>query len=348
MLPIRLPIFLAAAAPILSAMAGLTVTEVEGPPTGDLVRIKQPLRDETGPTSFRYYAPRSGPATKTDPLAFDPDPTRDDAAIQADPAEAHYFFRDRDLGQTFRTGPDGFRLGAITVRLQPVDVAEADPTGGPVSVQFFKVDGEPKVNANGTEPGEGNANPRWDTFAFSWPQDPADRNVPDRRPIKALTDDFLEGETYRPFHVATGGIIPAGLETNDYLRWEFTGDDQILLEPNTRYAFVFLFDEPAEPGVNRNIPLSNVNVVPGGKMTDPFPDGHMIRREGSSTVFDEVFIADESDPADVAAARRSASFPTLADGTPDREARLAIPPGTLGYPDVDAWRDLYFFMESEE
>ena len=54
------------------------------------------------------------------------------------------------LGQIFKTGASGFRLGAITVRLQPVDVAAADPAGAKVSVQILKVSGEPVVNQNGT------------------------------------------------------------------------------------------------------------------------------------------------------------------------------------------------------
>lgn len=156
----------------------------------------------------------------------------------------------------------------------------------------------------------------------------------------------FRGETYQHVHLASGGVIPAGLDTNDYLRWEFTGDDQLWLEPNTQYAFLFLFDEPAAPNVNRNIPLSNINVVPEGALTDPFPDGHMIRRDGSSTVFDELFIANLADEADKAVSRASASFPTKPSGEPDMAARLAIQPGTLGYPDVDTYRDMYFIMEA--
>ena len=153
------------------------------------------------------------------------------------------------------------------------------------------------------------------------------------------SDDFMEGESFEHVALASGGIVPVGLDTDDYMRWEFTGESRIALEPETRYAFLFLFDEPAEPGVNRNIPLSNINVVPEGKLKDPYPDGHAIRRDGSSTAIDDVFIYDEKDPEDVAASKASASFPS------DMTERLAIPPGTLGYPDVDTYRDLYFIIE---
>jgi hypothetical protein len=165
------------------------------------------------------------------------------------------------------------------------------------------------------------------------PDDPDDDNIPDRRPFKHYTDDFIEGESYEHLMLASGGVVPKKLKNNDYLRWELTGASQVLLQPDTTYAFLFLFDEPAQPGVNRNIPLSNRNVLPGGKASDPFPGGHMIRRDGSSTVFDEFFIADLDDPADVKASRTAASFPI------DKAKRLLIQPGTLGYPDVDTYRD---------
>ena len=52
------------------AGAGLVVREVDGPPAPDLVRISQDERDETGPTSFRFYAPRSGKPTKSDKWVY--------------------------------------------------------------------------------------------------------------------------------------------------------------------------------------------------------------------------------------------------------------------------------------
>ena len=315
--------------------SGLNVTKVNGPPTGDSVRISQMLRDETGPTSFRYYAPRSGKPTKTNALAYDPQPTRSDEAIKAD-NEAHYYYRDRDLGQTFTTGDSGFKLGAITVRLQPVDVKGGDPSQARVSLQLMKVTGTPTINDNGTVQG----NPRWATYAFTWPDDTRDNNTPNRRLHKHFSDDFVQGESYEHLMLASGGVVPEGLKTNDFLRWELVGTSQYRLQPNSSYAFLFLFDEPAKPGVNRNIPLSNKNVLPGGKVSDPFAGGHMIRREGSSTSFDDVFIRNIDDPLDVEASRKSAMFPA------STAQRLAIEPGTLGYPDVDTYRDMYFVLEA--
>ena len=347
----------------LPTPASLTVTEVAGPPSGPSVMLQQRRRDETGPTSMRYYAPRSGPPTKTDAWVYG---GQDSGTV------ARYYYRDRDLGQTFTTGDEGFRLGAITVRLQPVDVAGADPSGARVSLQLFRVEGAPRVEDNGTRAyrdaaqfaqtspngvsvwrDEGGAadtvtNPRWSTYAAKWPVDTADASYTYRWPVMHLTDDYLVGERFVPVALAEGGVVPDGLDTDDYLRWDIGPGEGWDLDPRTRYAWVFLFDEPAAAGVKRNLPLSNFQVLPGGRGTDAYPGGHQIRRDGATTALDEVFIRDTADVDDLAASRRSASFPVRPDGQPDRAARLAIPPGTLGYPDVDTYRDLWFVLERED
>jgi len=329
--------------------AALVVTEVDGPPSDELVVISQPIRDDTGPTSFRYYAPRDGEPTKTDDWVF-----RKGEANGG--VYAKYYYRDRDLGQTFVTGNEGFKLGAITVRLQPVDVKDADPAGAKVSLQLMKVTGEPVINDNGTNAddapngrstwekgqhkGERYTNPQWSTYASDWPWDTRDPNGGFRWPYMHFSDDYMDGEHYEHLAVANGGVVPDTLDRNDYMRWELTGDDQWELEPNTKYAILFLFTEPAEDNEKkRNIPLSNKNILPTGKQQDVFPQGHMIRRDGSSTDREAVFIRDVNDPADVEASRDAAEFPS------DFESRLRIQPGTLGYPDVDTYRDLYFYME---
>ena len=50
--------------------AALDVSKVLARPSGPQVRIQQLQRDETGPTSFRYYAPRQGEPTKTDDWVY--------------------------------------------------------------------------------------------------------------------------------------------------------------------------------------------------------------------------------------------------------------------------------------
>ena len=352
-----------------SALAGLTVTKVSGPPSGAGVVIQQTERDESGPTSMRYYAPRAGAPTKTDHWVYK-------KGASNGGVHGKYYYRDRDLGQTFTTGPEGFKMRAITVRLQPVNVdGGGNPANAKVSLQLMKVTGSPVVNNNGTTKyinaaqasatspngtsywnGAGGTtaglctNPQWSTYAAEWPNDPNDLNNRYRWPVMFYSDDYLQGETYTHVAVARGGIIPANLVENDYMRWELSGEDQWQLEPNSTYAFLFLFDEPAPSdgnggSVNRNIPLSNKNILPEGNLTDPFPSGHMIRRDGASLDREKVFIRDVNDPQDLAEGRFAAEFPTDANGNPDWNARLHVQPGTLGYPDVDTYRDMYFIME---
>ena len=348
--------------------ASLTLTEVPAPPTGPTVRLQQLLRDETGPTSMRYYAPRTGAPTKTDTWVYG----------GKGQGTARYYYRDRDLGQTFTTGPEGFRVSAITVRLQPVDVAGADPSNARVSVQLFRVEGQGRIEDNGTIDYAANAervaqeglaavapndtstwrghgpyagpvtNPLWSTYAAKWPEDSADYAFTQRWPVMHYSDDYYAGERYVPLALARGGVVPEGIDTDDYLRWAIEGGGEAwTLAPDTRYAFLLLFDEPAAPGVKRNLPLSNVNVLPGGRSPDAYPGGHSLRRDGATTVLDEVFIRDTADVEDLAASRRSASFPVTPDGAPDFAARTAISPGTVGYPDVDTYRDLWFVIEGE-
>ena len=210
---------------------------------------------------------------------------------QPDGTEAKYYFRDRDLGQVFKTGKEGFRLGAVTVRLQPVDVAEADAAGAEVSVQIMKVTGNSVINHNGTT-GElapngtskfrkaAVTNAQWFTYATDWPHDPDDRNTPHRWPVMQYTDDFIEGETFEHIGLASGGIIPAGLDTNDYMRWEFTGESQVLLQPETTYAILFMFDEPAAPGVSQTSHSRISTSSPGG--ISPIPIRTGMRSEGTA------------------------------------------------------------------
>ena len=112
--------------------ARLTVQKVKAPPTGPTVRIAQLRRDSTGPTSMRYYAPRSGMPTKTDDWVYR-------KGTDNGGTFARYYYRDRDLGQTFTVGDTAFRITALTVRIQPVDVARADPTEAAVSLQLLRV-----------------------------------------------------------------------------------------------------------------------------------------------------------------------------------------------------------------
>lgn len=134
-------------------------------------------------------------------------------------------------------------------------------------------------------------------------------------------DDFLAGETFRSLRVCSPATLPAKLSPGDFLRFRFAGRDAVRLKPHTQYAFVIGFQKR---GANRQLALANSYY--GSYQPDPKNPlvGHGLRREGGT-------------------GRREAPYfaPDLPD---DSKKRAAIPPGTLGFPDVCTWRDLYFVV----
>jgi hypothetical protein len=133
-------------------------------------------------------------------------------------------------------------------------------------------------------------------------------------------DDYLEGESYRPIGLL-GGRLPLVLRPGDYLRFAFPVDHSIRLRAHGHYAFLLMFCERAK---DRSMTLANSYA--GGYTPDPSNRwlGHGIRREGWTGPAEEPYF--------------SPYFPD------DFDARLAHPPGTLGFPDVDTFRDLFFIV----
>jgi hypothetical protein len=131
----------------------------------------------------------------------------------------------------------------------------------------------------------------------------------DRRAAPEL-DDHLEGETYRSLAVLEGRL-PDRLRRGDYVKLSATAGEAPTFGPHGTYAFLLMFLDRAE---QRGMTLANEYF--GTYTPDPAHplQGHGIRREGS--------------PA----------FPD------DWRARLAQPPGTLGFPDVCTYRDLHFVI----
>lgn len=283
--------------------AGLAVSSSMTAPTGPSIAISATQQDPSGNTRIRYVT------DETRTLSHD-----------NEILHKHYYQRDRDLGQTFTVGAQGFYLDAITLRTGPMaDGVQAGALGAKVSLQLFQVSGTPVINNNGTT---GSQTTRWRTF----------------NPSNALTDDYITGLTFTSLGHATGGVLPATLGANTYLTFDLTGPHQIWLNPNTSYGFLLMFDEP---GPNRGMALANA-------FFGSYGGGHGIRREGSvDTTTADVTAANSvqmienlSDPEDVAAALAHAKFnANLAD-------RLARAPGTIGVPDVDTYRDLVFFIHA--
>ena len=299
--------------------AALNVSRLPEAPTGPQVLTSYTNYDAGGNTSIRHY-PRENRSLKYDTVL-----------------NKYYYNRDRDLGQTFRTGSQGFTLTAITLRTGfGTAPFRSGAAGAEMYVQILRVEGSPVLNDHGTT-----ANPpgaRWQTFA----------------PTNPTTDDYLTGETYTNLRVVRGGVMPdlapfrsnpAGAPGNgQFVRFELTGEDRVRLEPNTTYAFMVGFVEPA---AERAMTLANNY---GGS----YAGGHGIRREGSADTpaffnpaeatphTEAMFVADTNNVADNTAALDKASF------DPDFAVRVAnMNFSTMGMPDVCTFRDLTFYLQGD-
>lgn len=236
-----------------------------------------------------------------------------------------YYQRARDLGQVF-TAPSDFALESIVLRTGNSSLAfQPGAAGAEVFAQFFAVTGTPVLDDNGTPPGT------QARHGFS---------------NNHRCDDFLTGVQYEPLCVVTGGRLPDLAAGGDgklvYMKWTFSGDAVPRFERGRRYAFMVGFVAPAP---ERNFTLSNRNNAASPRppaladADDTYPGGWGLRREGNG-VRPPRMIPGESPPGDPDALHQlqiEATFPT-------GEARYALPPTCDGYPDVDTYRDLEFYL----
>jgi hypothetical protein len=276
---------------------GLHISVITARPQGPAVKIKQESQDwPRGPhaderTSFRFFTNDNDARKK---LGLKPKQFPMDLG--------GYYIRDRDLGQSFTTPSDlpPFKLSAITLRTGAADKAVgAGAKGAHVSLQLFTVSGTPKIHVFGDE----------------------------KQPHAG---DYITGEHYDSLGVLAGGILPTELVNCQWLRWEVTGE-AVVLKPNSKYAFLVMFDEAAP---ERELALANLlhGVQESGGQAI---GGHGIRREGS--------IAQPWEhPKDWVNSVEASSLPSK------WEDRLALPPGTWGRPDVDTYRLLTFYIEGAE
>ena len=266
-------------------------------------------------------------------------PSKEDYGYyRSDGQEIPYIKRDRDLGQTFvYTGTAPKKLTAITVVTgYGTNVVRKKMYGQQMSVQVFEVLGSPVLNNNGSDS---------TTEAFhGFPHNRPGDNIPHER------DDYFTGEQYMSLGVFSGAVFPdkaafgfSDSETDiapshpnlkgKCLRFALPPDRTITLQPGKTYAFLIMIDQM---GKDYGLTLANHYY---GK----YPGGHGIRRDGNG-VFPPVPpdpSKDFKDPAN-RKAYESAHFPA------DMQKRTAIAPGTDGYPDVDTWRDLQFYVEATE
>ena len=237
-----------------------------------------------------------------------------------------YYRRSRDLGQVF-TPTETFTLDAVVLRTGNSYLAYRDAVAGAeVFVQFFTVTGTPEVDDNDTPEGTES------THGFS---------------KHHRTDDHLRGVTYEPLRVVRGGVLPElpGEGKLTYLKWDFTGEDELTFEAGGRYAFMIGFAEPGgEPGKERNFTLANRNLAaeqgPPGLNTgaDTYEGGWGLRREGKGVP--PTLAPGPNPPADAALRAKLLDESSFGTG----EDRYSLSPTTDGYPDVDTYRDLEFYL----
>ncbi len=236
-----------------------------------------------------------------------------------------YFQRNRDLGQVFTAERD-FTLDALVLRTGNGSAAFLPGTAGaPLFVQFFEVAGTPVIDDNGTPPGKDA------THGFS---------------TNHRCDDFVRGVTFRPTGLATGGSMPDLSKVNGgrlvYMKWDLTGGAEPRFEAGKRYAFMVGI---AAPGEARGFTLANRNnassKAPPG-MTDgedAYHGGWGLRREGNGKV-PPAMVPGGQPPGDPDVVRRLRAESAFPDG----DDRFAISPTCDGYPDVDTYRDLEFYL----
>ena len=232
--------------------------------------------------------------------------------------EHGYFQRNRDLGQVFTAEKD-FTLTAIVLRTGNGTAAFLPgAAGAPVFLQFFEVTGNPVIDDNGTPPGTKAKH------GFS---------------TNHRCDDFIRGVTYKPLRLVRNGLMPNLAAGNDgrlvYMKWTLTGDDRLRCKAGQRYAFMIGFTEPGE---KRAFTLANHNAA-GAPAPPNLTDAHdayhggwAVRREGDGTLPPTMIPGKPRTEL-----QKESLFPT-------GDARFALPPATDGYPDVDTYRDLEFYL----
>jgi hypothetical protein len=245
--------------------------------------------------------------------------------------EQGYFQRNRDLGQVF-VSPEDFKLKSIILRTGPSPTAILENTvSARIFIQFFEVVGEPSIHDNGTKPGNKA------THGFT---------------ENHKGDDYIIGVKYKPIETLEGGIFPnipptllKGNENPDssgklhYLRFELEGFDYIF-KKGKRYAFVLGFmDEGDQIGFT----LANINRASHEDLsfspnTSPISWG--IRREGNG-INPPHLSPGEAPPSDIDLLKRLIEQSVF----PKNKKRYKIPPTTDGYPDVDTYRDLEYYLE---
>ncbi len=261
-----------------------------------------------------------------------------------------YFERNRDLGQVF-TMPKNMNvtLDALVLRTSRGNNAIMNGTpGAALYIVFYEVKtkkGEQvSINENGTTKGDQALH----GFDLQFNR----------------ADDFIEGATYVFLDRFTGGIFPEIAPTSQYVydngkggsfgeqkghlhyfRCDFLKDAEITLEAGKTYAFMIGF---SQPGDARGLALAIDSEVHTKEAAAFVRDENGairwgIRREGNGTI-PPTMISQSAPPKE-----KTESYNELvSESLFPKDHDETLTPTSNGYPDVDTYRTLQFYLEIKD
>ncbi len=246
-----------------------------------------------------------------------------------------YYQRNRDLGTIFNPDKD-IMLDAIVLRTSgSYKAVKTGAPGAPVIMQIFEVVGTPRLDDNGTGPGDKAEGRYGSCYAM---------------------DDYVADVKYVPLLLATGGVFPDFPVTSKrkrkgklrFMRWDIT--DDMLLIGDKRYMFVVGFENAI---YDCSIALANSNPVKSIQCkADPvylFKDSSKkewwgVRREGTSTY--PPTRAPGSDPIPEPNEPLKSLLKTESLFNKGY-LRYLYPPDSDGYPSIDTYRKLQYYIEAD-
>jgi hypothetical protein len=242
-----------------------------------------------------------------------------------------YYQRNRELGQVINIPEwDTIKVDAVVLRTgNSRSAVLSGAPGAPVHIQFFEVIGTPTINDNGTPLGTPSEH------GFS---------------TNHRTDDYLDGITYKSIALVQGGVFPDIEPTNQnggqpghlhFIRWDLQDEAEIVLEGGKRYAFMVGF---SENGPQFGFSMGNTNLAaeptaPRLRKDSNGLEWWSMRREGDGTL-PPTQIPGDMPPAE-ASVRESLQGESLFNDNHECE----LSPTTDGFPDVDTYRTMEFYIE---
>ena len=243
-----------------------------------------------------------------------------------------YYQRNRELGQVFNVPEgDSLTLDAIVLRTGNSSSAILEgAAGAEVYLQFYEVVGTPVINDNGTPTGTES------THGFS---------------TNHRTDDYLDGVTYTPLAIVRGGVFPDLPATTQnggeaghlrYLRWDLVNAGELTLAGGKRYAFTVGF---VEAGPERGFSLGNDNQAASPAAPALRTDANDltwwgVRREGNGT------LPPTQVPGDAPPEDEDVRLELIRESLFAENHECLLSPTTDGFPDVDTYRTLEFYIET--